>query len=87
MVHLQSASRAAAAAGRKKYSKGDGCFSRSCAGSKHRPGRFVERQKAMAAALEQGRRMMVNFPKEIGSRYIEVCSAEIVRRVPEGVVE
>jgi len=47
----------------------------------------MARQKAMAAALEQGRRMMVNFPKEIGSRYIEVCSAEEVRSMPEGVVE
>ena len=80
MVHLQSASRAAAAAGRKIYFKGDGCFSRACAGSRHRPGRFLARQCAMAAALKQGKRMLVNFPQEIGSRYIEVSSEEVRRR-------
>ena len=83
-VHLQSASRAAAAAGRKEYAMGDGCFSRACAGSRHRPGRFLARQQAMAAALEQGKRLLINFPKEIGSRYVEVCSAEEVRRVLGG---
>jgi len=38
----------------------------------------------MAAALEQGKRLLINFPKEIGSRYVEVCSAEEVRRVLGG---
>ena len=80
MVHLQSASRAAAAAGRKKYAPGDGCFSLLCAGIRHRPGRFNERQRAMARALEQGKRMMVKFPEEIGSRYTEVSRVEVVRR-------
>jgi len=34
----------------------------------------------MAAALKQGKRMLVNFPQEIGSRYIEVSSEEVRRR-------
>jgi len=38
----------------------------------------------MAAALEQGKRLLINFTKEIGSRYVEVYSAEEVRRVLRG---
>jgi len=34
----------------------------------------------MAVALEQGKRLLVNFPQEIGSRYIEVSTEEVRRR-------
>ena len=73
LVHVQAARRQAKAAGRADYLPGDGCGSRGCS-LKHRPGQFLSNQRSMASKLENGRRLLIAWPRGLGAREVVVQS-------------
>ena len=62
LVHLQSVTRDAHKAGRVAYSPGDGCASRVCAGTNHRPAKHMARQRLIATAVQRQDRLLVAMP-------------------------
>ena len=68
LVHLQAARQQARKDGRRTFTAGDGCASRTCTCSHVQPGRFKRTQKDMAAAIRSGRRTLVLWPPTTAAR-------------------
>ena len=74
LVHMQSARRRARAEGRDEYEAGDGCSSRRCSRN-YRPAQFLRGQASMADGLEDGERLLIEWPIGLGAREVTVLPA------------
>ena len=81
LVDLQSARRIARAADRRHFEPGDGCGSRCCS-RKHWKARFRAQQLKMAAALRDGKRVLVLWPESTEGRVtLSIAPPDLTRRV------
>ena len=85
LVDLQSARRIARTAGRSRFESGDGCGSRCCS-RKHWKARFRAQQLKMAAALRDGKRVLVLWPERIEGRVeLKVAPETLTQAVANAV--
>ena len=82
LVHLQCAHRWARKCGRVTYAHGYGCGSRMCSFD-FRPGQFISGQRAMAAALSAGARLLVAWPESVEARTLWLQPAHVARKAAD----
>lgn len=75
LVHWMAARCRASKAGRIDFIAGDGCSSRGCS-INHRPAQFTSSQRSMAAGLEAGTRLLINWPKGRDALQVQVQASE-----------
>ena len=75
LVHWMAARCRANKAGRIGFVPGDGCSSRGCSVN-HRPAQFTSSQRSMAAGLETGARLLIDWPEGRGALQVQVQASE-----------